>query len=58
VYADTDPTCRTWQTCATWIAAVDRMRVGDYVQRTAGLGDRLGKPLEAATKARAESPRC
>ncbi|WP_405748134.1 site-specific integrase (plasmid) [Streptomyces sp. NBC_01525] len=46
-----DPTDWTRQTCATWIAAVDRMRVGDYVQRTAGLGDRLGKPLEAATKA-------
>ncbi|MFF9193572.1 tyrosine-type recombinase/integrase [Streptomyces sp. NPDC014779] len=46
-----DPTFWTRQTCATWIAAVDRMRVGDYVQRTAGLGDRLGKPLEAATKA-------
>jgi integrase len=46
-----DPTLWTRQTCATWIAAVDRMRVGDYVQRTAGLGDRLGKPLEAATKA-------
>lgn len=46
-----DPRYWTRQTCATWIAAVDRMRVGDYVQRTAGLGDRLGKPLEAATKA-------
>ncbi|MEU7405168.1 tyrosine-type recombinase/integrase [Streptomyces sp. NPDC044948] len=46
-----DPTFWTRQTCATWIAAVDRMRVGDYVQRTAGLGDRIGKPLEAATKA-------
>ncbi|MFE1775511.1 tyrosine-type recombinase/integrase [Streptomyces sp. NPDC059008] len=46
-----DPTDWTRQTCATWIAALDRMKVGDYVQRTAGLGDRLGKPLEAATKA-------
>ena len=27
----------TRQTCAAWVAAVDRMRVGDYVQRTAGL---------------------
>jgi hypothetical protein len=27
------------------------MRVGDYAQRTAGLNDRIGKPLEAATKA-------
>ena len=49
----TPPTPPTWtrQTCATWVAALDRMRVGDYVQRTAGLGDRLGKPLDAATKA-------
>lgn len=46
-----DPRYWTRKTCATWIAAVDRMKVGDYIQRTAGLGDRLGKPLEAATKA-------
>lgn len=26
------------------------MKVGDYVQRTAGMGDRLGKPLEASSK--------
>ncbi|MGP3943716.1 site-specific integrase [Streptomyces sp. 6N106] len=49
--AAADPTDWTWQTCATWIAALDRMKVGDYVQRTAGLKDRLGKPLEAPTKA-------
>ncbi|MEV5493453.1 hypothetical protein AB0L47_36715 [Streptomyces bobili] len=30
-----DPRYWTRQTCATWIAAVDRMRVGDYVQRPA-----------------------
>jgi integrase len=46
-----DPAAWTRQTCATWIAALDRMRVGDFVQRTAGLGDRLGQPLTAATKA-------
>ncbi|MFJ3780095.1 tyrosine-type recombinase/integrase [Streptomyces sp. NPDC090075] len=46
-----DPTNWTRQTCATWIAALDRMKVGDYVQRTVGLKDRLGKPLEAPTKA-------
>ncbi|MCD5316816.1 hypothetical protein LR394_38570 [Kineosporia babensis] len=46
-----DPSDWTRQTCATWIAALDRMNVGDYVQRTVGLKDRLGKPLEAATKA-------
>jgi hypothetical protein len=27
------------------------MNVGDYVQRTIGLADRLGKPLEAPSKA-------
>jgi integrase len=32
-------------------SAVDRMKVGDYVQRTAGLTGQPGKPLEAATKA-------
>lgn len=46
-----DPNDWTRQTCATWIAALDRMKVGDYVQRTVGLKDRLGKPLEAPTKA-------
>ncbi|MFD7065587.1 hypothetical protein ACFV9J_40480, partial [Streptomyces sp. NPDC059906] len=46
-----DPATWTRQTCATWIAAVDRMKVGDYLQRTAGVQDRLGKPLEAPSKA-------
>jgi integrase len=46
-----EPTEWTRQTCAAWVAALDRMRVGDYVQRTAGLKDRLGKPLEPAAKA-------
>ena len=46
-----DPSSWTRQTCAAWVAVVDRMKVGDYVQRTAGLKDQLRKPLEAATKA-------
>jgi hypothetical protein len=46
-----DPASWTRQACAAWVAAVDRMKVGDYLQRTAGLKDRFGKPLEAATKA-------
>jgi hypothetical protein len=46
-----DPASWTRQTCAAWIAALDRMNVGDYAQRTAGLGNRLGKPLEAPSKA-------
>ncbi|MCK9904804.1 tyrosine-type recombinase/integrase [Frankia sp. Cpl3] len=39
------------QTCAAWVAALDRMRVGDFVQRDAGLHHRAGQPLSAATKA-------
>ncbi len=35
---------------AAWIAALDRMNVGDYVQRTAGINDRIGKPLTTSTK--------
>ena len=45
-----DPAAWTRQTCAAWVAALDRMVVGDYVQRTAGLKDRVGKPLEAGSK--------
>ncbi len=46
-----DPAAWTRQTCTAWIAALDRMSVGDYAQRTAGLGDRIGKPLQASAKA-------
>lgn len=45
-----DPTAWTLQTCATWVAALDRMNVGDYVHRTTGLEKRLGTPLTASTK--------
>jgi integrase len=45
-----DPATWTRQTCAAWVAALDRMNVGDYVQRTAGLKDRIGKPLAAGSK--------
>jgi integrase len=41
----------TRQTCAAWVAAVDRMNVGDYIQRTDGLSKRAGKPLSPRTKA-------
>jgi hypothetical protein len=34
----------TRQTCAAWVAAVDRMTVGDYVQRADALGRRRGPP--------------
>ena len=46
-----DPQVWTRATCATWIAAVDRMSVGDHVQRNAGLRDRIGQPLAAGSKA-------
>ncbi|MEQ4719640.1 tyrosine-type recombinase/integrase [Nonomuraea sp. B19D2] len=45
-----DPADWTRQTCVAWVAALDRMNVGDYVQRTVGLKDRIGKPLEASSK--------
>lgn len=45
-----DPADWTRQTCASWVAALDQMKVGDYVQRTAGLGNRIGKPIEAPSK--------
>jgi integrase len=45
-----DPAAWTRQTCAAWVAALDRMKVGDYVQRTVGLKDRIGKPMEASSK--------
>jgi hypothetical protein len=47
----TGPGQWTRQTCAEWVAAVDRMTVGDYVQRTDALGGRAGKPVSPRTKA-------
>jgi integrase len=47
---NSDPSTWTRQTCASWIAAVDRMNVGDYVERTTALSSKLGKPLAASTK--------
>lgn len=47
----TDPSQLTRQTCAAWVAAVDRMQVGDYVQRSEALGARCGKPISPRTKA-------
>lgn len=46
-----EPSQWTRQTCASWVAAVDRMAVGDYVQRRDALGGRLGKPISPRTKA-------
>lgn len=46
-----EPAQWTRQTCAAWVAALDRMVVGDYVQRRVGLDTHGGKPLSARTKA-------
>lgn len=45
-----DPACWTRSTCASWVAAVDKMAVGDYVQRTDHLHERLGDPIASRTK--------
>lgn len=45
-----NPADWTRQTCAAWVAALDQMNVGDYVQRAVGLKDHVGKPLEASSK--------
>jgi len=47
----TEPGQWTRQTCAAWVAAIDRMRVGDYVQRTDSLAGRAGAPISPRTKA-------
>ena len=47
----TGPGQWTRQTCAAWVAAIDRMNVGDYVQRTDALAGRAGKPVAPRTKA-------
>jgi integrase len=47
----TEPGQWTRETCAAWVAAVDRMAVGDYVQRRDHLHDRAGKPVSPRTKA-------
>ncbi|MGH3755893.1 MAG: tyrosine-type recombinase/integrase [Pseudonocardiaceae bacterium] len=47
----TEPGQWTRQVCAAWVAAVDRMCVGDYVQRRDALGVRAGAPISPRTKA-------
>ncbi len=47
----TEPGQWTRQTCAAWVAAVDRMAVGDYFQRRDHLRNRAGKPIAPRTKA-------
>ncbi|MGW5150114.1 tyrosine-type recombinase/integrase [Rhodococcus koreensis] len=47
----TEPGQWTRQTSAAWVAAVDRMTVGDYVQRRDHLHARTGDPISPRTKA-------
>lgn len=47
----TEPGQWTRETCAAWVAAVDRMAVGDYVQGGDHLHGRAGKPVAPRTKA-------
>lgn len=46
-----DPSQWTRATCAGWVATVDRMAVGDWVQRRDHLHDRVGAPIAPRTKA-------
>jgi integrase len=45
-----DPARWTRDLCAAYVAAVERMRVGEHVQRAKGLEARLGQPLAARSK--------
>jgi integrase len=47
----TEPSKWIRSTCAAWVAAVDRMNVGDYVQRRDHLHARHGAPISPRTKA-------
>jgi hypothetical protein len=47
----TEPGQWTRQTCAAWVAAVDRMAVGDYVQRHDHIQARAGQPILPCSEA-------
>lgn len=47
----TEPSQWSRATCAAWVAAVDRMSVGDWVQRRDALGGHVGEPISPRTKA-------
>ncbi|WP_424532795.1 tyrosine-type recombinase/integrase [Sphaerisporangium viridialbum] len=47
----TEPSEWTRQTCAAWVATIDRLTVGEHVQRHAGLDKRKGDPISPRTKA-------
>jgi integrase len=45
-----EPAAWTRELCAAYVAAIDRMHVGDFAQRCAPWRDRLGQPLSARSK--------
>lgn len=45
-----EPAAWTRELCAAYVAAIDRMRVGDFAQRCDPVRDRLGQPLSARSK--------
>jgi len=45
------PELWTRETCAAWVARVDRLKTGDYAQASAHLTTRAGRPLLPASKA-------
>ena len=47
----TEPGQWTRSTCADWVAAIDRMSIGDYTQRRDHLTARAGAPIAPRTKA-------
>ncbi|MER7850609.1 tyrosine-type recombinase/integrase [Kitasatospora sp. NPDC096077] len=47
----TGPADWTRATCATWVARVDRMTIGEFIQRSVIVEDRLGEPLSPRSKA-------
>jgi len=45
-----EPSQWTRELCAAWVAAVDRLRIGDYTQNDDSLQHRIGEPLMPRTK--------
>jgi len=45
-----EPAAWTRELCAAYVAAVDRMHIGDFAQRCDPLGGRRGQPLSPRTK--------
>jgi integrase len=46
----TEPAAWTRELCAGYVAAIDRLHVGDFAHRCGPLRDRLGHPLSARSK--------